>query len=317
MPRSRPWTTTDIGDLTGTTAVVTGANNGLGFATTRELLLHGAHVVLACRNPEKGRSAVEQLRPEVQPSIGELRTEVVQLDLSILSTVHSFARTFLATHDRLDLLVNNAGVMTTPYGLTADGHELQFGTNHLGHFALTGLLLDALAAAPGSRVVSLSSLAHRGGSMDFDNPLFEEGGYTPVAAYNRSKLANLLFTYELDQRLRAAGQDTIAVAAHPGVVGTDLFGHVFDRPSLRPARALFNAVMPRPAQGARPTLRAATDPGAHGGEYFGPGGPGEWRGAPRPAKTVDAAQDPVAARRLWDLSEELTQVRYLDAPSRA
>ncbi|MGP5218313.1 oxidoreductase [Arthrobacter rhombi] len=316
MPGNRTWSTRDIGDLTGTTAVVTGANNGLGFATTRELLLHGAHVVLACRDLDKGRAAVDQLRPEVLASVGELRTEVVHLDLSILSTVHSFAQAFMASHHRLDLLVNNAGVMMTPYGLTADGHERQFGTNHLGHFALTGLLLGSLAAAPGSRVISLSSLAHRGGTMDFENPLFLEGGYTPVAAYNRSKLANLLFTYELDQRLRAAGQETFAVAAHPGVVGTDLFGHVFDRPSLRPARALFNAVMPRPAQGARPTLRAASDPGVHGGEYFGPGGPGEWRGAPRPAKRAAAAQDPESARRLWELSEALTQVSYLDAPSR-
>ncbi|MDN6201499.1 MAG: oxidoreductase [Micrococcaceae bacterium] len=316
MPRTRSWSTTDIGDLTGTTAVVTGANNGLGLATTRELLLHGAHVVMACRDPGKGRAAADRLRPELLASVGELRTEVIQLDLSILSTVHSFARTVLTTHERLDLLVNNAGIMMTPYGLTAEGYELQFGTNHLGHFALTGLLLDLLAAVPGSRVVSLSSLAHRGGRMDFDDPLFEEGGYTPVAAYNRSKLANLLFTDELDRRLRAAGQETIAVAAHPGVVGTDLFGHVFDRPSLRPARALFNAVMPRPAQGARPTLRAASDPSARGGEYYGPGGPGEWRGAPRRAQRAEAARDPAAAGRLWELSEELTQVRYLDAPSR-
>lgn len=315
MPRTIPWTTADIGDLTGKTAIVTGANNGLGWATTRELLLHGAHVVLACRDVAKGHAALDRLRAEAVGAVGELRAEVLALDLSILSSVRSCAEAFLAAHDRLDLLVNNAGIMMTPYGLTADGYELQFGTNHLGHFALTGLLLDALAAAPGSRVVSLSSLAHRGGSMDFANPLFADGGYSPSAAYNRSKLANLLFTHALDRRLRAAGQDTLAVAAHPGVVGTDLFGHVFDRPALRPARAVFNAVMPRPADGARPTLRAATDPGARGGDYFGPGGPGELRGAPRRAKSSEAAHDPATARRLWELSEELTGVRYLDSPA--
>lgn len=315
MPRIPRWTTQDIGDLTGKTAVVTGANNGLGLATTRELLLHGAHVVMACRDAGKARAALEQLRPGVLEAAGELRAEVMPMDLSILSSVHSFADGFLAEHDRLDLLVNNAGIMMTPYGLTADGHELQFGTNHLGHFALTGLLLGALDAAAGSRVVTLSSLAHRGGQMDFANPLFADGGYSPAAAYNRSKLANLLFTQELDRRLKAAGQDTIAVAAHPGVVGTDLFGHVFDRPSLRPARAVFNTVMPRPAQGARPTLRAATDPAARGGEYFGPGGPGELRGAPRMARSSAGSRDQVAARTLWELSEDLTHVSYLDVPT--
>lgn len=315
MPRTASWTTEDIGDLTGKTAIVTGANNGLGLATTRELLVHGAHVVLACRDREKGLGAVRALRPAALEAVGELRAEVMPVDLSILSTVRSFASEFLGTHLKLDLLVNNAGIMMTPYGLTADGHELQFGTNHLGHFALTGLLLDALDAAPRARVVTLSSLAHRGGSLDFDNPMFEHGGYSPSAAYNRSKLANLLFTHELDRRLKAAGRNTIAVAAHPGVVGTDLFGHVFDRRSLRPARFVFNAVMPRTQHGARSTLRAATDPAVHGGEYFGPGGPGGLRGAPRPAKSSASARDLVAARRLWELSEELTQVRYLDAPT--
>ncbi|WP_372697298.1 oxidoreductase [Arthrobacter sp. JSM 101049] len=316
MARQPPWTPDDIGDLTGKTAVVTGANNGLGLATTRELLRHGAHVVMACRNEEKGRAALEQLRLTAVEAVGELRAEVIPVDLSILSTVHSFADAFHAGHDRLDLLINNAGIMMTPYGLTADGHELQFGTNHLGHFAVTGLLLGALEAAPGSRVVTLSSLAHRGRGIDFSNPMFASGGYSPAAAYQRSKLANLLFTHELDRRLKAVGQDTIAVAAHPGVVGTDLFGHVFDRPSLHPARMVFNAVMPRPQHGARPTLRAATDPAARGGDYFGPGGLGGLRGAPRIARASTAAGDPVAARRLWELSEELTQVSYLDSPTR-
>jgi len=308
MPRQHLWTT-------GKTAVVTGANNGLGLATTRELLRHGAHVVLACRNEEKGRAALEALRPEVLTAVGELRAEVLPINLSILSTVRSFAAAFLTNHGTLDLLVNNAGIMMTPPGVTAEGHEIQFGTNHLGHFALTGLLLDALGAAPRARVVTLSSLAHRGGTMEFGNLMFEHGGYSPTAAYNRSKLANLLFTHELDRRLKAVGRDTIAVAAHPGVVGTDLFGHAFDRPALRPVRAVFNAVMPRPGDGARPTLRAATDREATGGEYFGPGGPGELRGAPQLAHEAATARDPDSARELWDVSERLTGVAYLDAPA--
>lgn len=306
MSPSTTWSIRDIGGLSGKTAVVTGANNGLGFETTRALAHHGAHVVLACRDTARANGAVARLRADVPGA----SAEVVALDLSMLSSVRAFATEFRSRHASLDLLVNNAGIMMTPRALTADGFELQFGTNHLGHFALTGLLLDPLLATAGSRVVTLSSLAHRTGTMDFGNLMFEHGGYSPMAAYARSKLANLLFTHELQRRFTAAGAGTIAVAAHPGVAGTDLFAHVLAGPLMVPLRFLFNLAVQSPAQGARSVLRAATDPRVDGGSYYGPGRLRGQRGAPVVAHPSPLARDAGAARRLWAVSCDLTGVDY-------
>ncbi len=293
------WSTKGIPDLTGRTAVVTGANTGLGAVTARELSQRGARVVLACRDVTKGAVVAEDL----------VAAQVVRLDLSSLESVREAAAEIRATNDGLDLLINNAGVMMTPRGVTRDGFELQLGTNHLGHFALTGLLLDRLVTTPGSRVVTVSSLAHRRGSgrMNFEN-LHGERTYDRMGAYAQSKLANLLFTHELQRRLRATDAETIGVAAHPGISSTDLGRYV---PwYARPVVAGFTlAVGHSAAKGALPTLRAATDPEVVGGDYVGPSGYRQMRGRPATVGSSRASRDPEAMWRLWQVSEELTGVR--------
>ena len=220
------WTTAKMPDLTGKVIIVTGANSGIGFEAAREFARKGAQVVLACRNLEKAQAALERITAELP----DAQAEIMQLDLASQSSVHQFAQEFQARYDRLDVLVNNAGIMMVPYGTTEDGFERQLGTNHLGHFALTGLLIDLLLKTPGSRVVNVSSGAHRMGAMDFDNLHYEGGvGYSSTGAYGRSKLANLLFTYELQRRYAANGVDAIAAAAHPGVSDTNLGNHLYDR----------------------------------------------------------------------------------------
>ncbi|MGO4612716.1 SDR family NAD(P)-dependent oxidoreductase [Nocardia sp. 2YAB30] len=297
------WTTTDIPDQTGRTAVVTGANSGLGFETAAALAAKGAHVVLAVRNLDKGKAAVDRILAETPHASVELQ----QLDLGSLDGVRAAAAELKAAHPRIDLLINNAGVMYPPKQATADGFELQFGTNHLGHFALTGLLLDALLPVPGSRVVTVSSIGHRiRAAIHFDDLNFDHG-YSALAAYGQSKLANLLFTYELQRRLAAADQATIAVAAHPGGANTDLMRHL---PAVfGPAIGLLTQ---SPTMGALPTLRAATDPGVTGGQYYGPDGLGSMRGHPKLVSSSKQSHDPDLARRLWQVSEDLTGVSYLD-----
>jgi NAD(P)-dependent dehydrogenase (short-subunit alcohol dehydrogenase family) len=300
------WTESDIPDLSGRTAVVTGANAGLGLRTARVLAEHGAHVVLACRNPEKAGAAAT--------AIGA-RASVVRLDLTSQSSVRSAAAEIGDRFPRIDLLINNAGVMDVPYAQTADGFELTLATNHLGPFALTGLLLDRLV--PGARVVTMSSIAHLEGVMNFDD-LQAERDYDRERAYAQSKLANLLFTYELDRRLRAAGADVIAVACHPGVVHTDLFvnrtrleNFLLFSPVTRPAT--FWAVQ-SVRMGALPALRAATDPSARGGEYFGPrrrGLGGRFlTGYPAVVESSDRSRQQADQVRLWEVSQQLTDVRY-------
>jgi NAD(P)-dependent dehydrogenase (short-subunit alcohol dehydrogenase family) len=289
----------DIPDQRGRSAVVTGANSGIGFETARALAAKGARVVLACRSEERGRDAERRLRAAVPNA--DARFE--PLDLGSLASVRAFAEKLRASEPRLDLLVNNAGVMMPPYGKTADGFETQLGTNHLGHFALTGLLLDALRRTAGARVVTVSSLAHFWGRIAFDD-LQSERSYNPTRAYGQSKLANLLFVRELARRLAAAGSDTIAAAAHPGSTRTELQRH----------SGLMSAVVKvfsqRPPEGALPTLYAATAPGVRGGDYFGPSGFAGCLGPPGPARSSPAAKDAAAARRLWDVSEQLTGVRF-------
>jgi NAD(P)-dependent dehydrogenase (short-subunit alcohol dehydrogenase family) len=293
------WSEADIPDQSGRTAVVTGANSGIGFETARALAAKGARVVLACRSEEKGRDAERRLRVAL-PS-ADVRFE--PLDLGALASVRAFAEKLRAAEPRLDLLVNNAGVMMPPYGRTADGFETQLGTNHLGHFALTGLLLEPLCRTPKARVVTVSSLAHFWGGIAFDD-LQSERSYNPTRAYGQSKLANLLFVRELARRLEAARIDAIAAAAHPGSTRTELQRH---SGLMHAVVAVFSQ---QPPAGALPTLYAATAPDVKGGDYFGPSGFAGCIGPPGRARSSPRAKDAAVARRLWDVSEQLTGVRF-------
>ncbi|MFJ6181385.1 SDR family NAD(P)-dependent oxidoreductase [Streptomyces sp. NPDC092295] len=299
------WTTADIPDQTGRTAVITGANTGLGFETAAALAARGAHVVLAVRNLDKGKEAAARITARTPGAALTLQ----RLDLSSLDSVRTAADELRAGHERIDLLINNAGVMWTPKAVTKDGFELQLGTNHLGHFALTGLLLDRILPVPGSRIVTVSSQAHRlGASIDFDD-LQSERRYSRTGAYGQSKLANVLFTYELQRRL-AGGYATIALASHPGGAATELA-----RDAYPPVRLLFDKlIVPLVAQGpdmgALPSLRAATDPGATGGQFYGPDGLFTMRGHPKAAKSHAKSYDRATQQRLWTVSEELTGVTY-------
>jgi NAD(P)-dependent dehydrogenase (short-subunit alcohol dehydrogenase family) len=303
------WTEADIPDQAGRTVLITGANSGIGFEAARALAQRGAHVVLACRSHARAQDAVDQIA-DLDPAGS---TEVIELDLADLDSVEAAAAAFNASHDRLDLLINNAGLMATPHQHTAQGHEMQFGVNHLGHFALTGRLLPALLDSEAARVVSISSQAHRFGQMNFDD-INSEQRYSPWKAYGQSKLANLLFTRGLQQRLTDADEQAIAVAAHPGGANTNL-GH--ENPggvlnsAMHAARPVMEKLFTQSAEmGALPTLRAATDPDVQGGDYFGPGGLGEQRGYPKKVAMSSRARDEVTARRLWTVSEELTGVNY-------
>ena len=296
---SSSWTEQDIPDQHGRVAIVTGANTGLGFETARMLAERGAAVVLAVRDVEKGERAASRIAGDVA---------VQALDLTSLASIRSAAADLRATHPRIDLLINNAGVMYTPKQTTADGFELQFGTNHLGHFALTGLLLDRLLPVPGSRVVTVSSTGHRiRAAIHFDDLQWERS-YSRVAAYGQAKLANLMFTYELQRRLASHGT-TVAVAAHPGVSDTELARYT--PAALRvPLTWLAPLLTQQAAMGALPTLRAATDPAVLGGQYYGPGNRSETRGFPRLVTSSTESQDQATQQRLWTVSEELTGVTF-------
>lgn len=292
---SQPWTEQHIPDQHGRVAVVTGANVGLGFETARMLAEHGARVVLAVRDIEKGRQAAARMGGDVG---------VQALDLTSLESVSTAAAELRATYPRIDLLINNAGVMYTPKQTTADGFELQFGTNHLGHFALTNLLLERLLPVPGSRVVTVSSTGHRiRAAIHFDDLQWERS-YT----YGQAKLANLMFTYELQRRLASHGT-TLAVAAHPGVSDTELARNT--PAALHVSMGWLAPLLTQtPEMGALPTVRAATDPGVLGGQYYGPGGRGEIRGYPTLVSSSDASHDHAVQQRLWAVSEELTGVSF-------
>jgi NAD(P)-dependent dehydrogenase (short-subunit alcohol dehydrogenase family) len=297
------WTAADIPDQTGRTAVITGANTGLGFETAAALAGRGARVVLAVRNLEKGKQATARITAATPGAEVELQ----ELDLTSLESVRAAAAQLRSDHDRIDLLINNAGVMYTPKSTTKDGFELQFGTNHLGHFAFTGLLLDRLLPVAGSRVVTVSSMGHRiRAAIHFDDLQWERR-YSRVGAYGQSKLANLLFTYELQRRLAPHGT-TIAVAAHPGGSNTELMRNL---PRLVAAvSSLVEPLMQDADLGALPTLRAATDPAVLGGQYFGPDGFQEIRGYPKVVASSAQSHDLELQRRLWAVSEELTGVVY-------
>ena len=299
MSKASNWIDKNISDQNGKLVLVTGANSGLGFEVTRALVRKGATVLMACRNLEKGQEAAAKVRAE-HPK-GEVR--LMQLDLADLGSVKRFAEEFHSQYDHLDLLVNNAGVMVPPYGQTADGFELQFGINHLGHFALTGLLLDLLRHTPNARIVTVSSYAHYLGRINF-NDLNSQKSYQKWMAYGQSKLANLLFAYELQRRLSRNGQALISVTAHPGYAETNLQHNT----------ALFNFLNPIMAQsqemGALPVLYAATRPEIKGGEYVGPDGFLAQRGYPHLARSSKSSHGEAVAQRLWKISEELTGVEY-------
>ena len=303
------WTEADIPDLSGKTVVITGANSGLGLMAADALAAKGAQVVLACRDQAKGRAAEAEIRGRHAGA----KTALMSLDLSSLADIRRFADAVQAAHPRIDVLMNNAGVMALPYRKTADGFEMQFGTNHLGHFALTGLLLDRMLKTDGARVVTVSSGAHRMGRIRFDDPQWEQG-YRKWPAYGQSKLANLLFAYELQRRLAAAGATAISVAAHPGyaatnlqAVGPQMQGSSLLERLMEIGNTLFSQSA---AMGALPQIYAAVAPGVQGGDYYGPDGIGELWGHPRKVTSNASSQDVNAARRLWTLSEQLTGVTY-------
>ena len=303
------WTDRDLPDLSGRVALVTGANSGIGFRTALALAGHGARVLLGCRDTARGSAALDRLLLAAPSASAEL----LPVDLADLASVESASAVVASRVEALDLLVNNAGVMALPPRLSADGYELQFATNHLGHFALTGRLLPLLLAVPNARVVTVSSGAHRMGRIDFDN-LQGEHGYSPWRAYGQSKLANLLFTAELGRRADVAGRPLLAVAAHPGYAATGLQER---GPAMSGSRVgvlgmkALNAVLGQSdAAGAWPSLYAATMPDVRQGDYIGPGGAFEWRGHPGRAARSAAARDADTAFRLWRESERLTGVTY-------
>jgi NAD(P)-dependent dehydrogenase (short-subunit alcohol dehydrogenase family) len=299
MPK---WTTANIPDQTSRTAVITGANTGLGYETAAALAAKGANVVLAVRDLDKGKEAarrIEQSTPGAQVTLQHL-------DLTSLDSINAAAGELRDQYDTIDLLINNAGVMWTPKSTTKDGFELQFGTNHLGHFAFTGLLLDRLLPVEGSRIVTVSSLGHRiRAAIHFDDLQWERS-YSRVRAYGQAKLANLLFTYELQRRL--IGKNTIAVAAHPGGSRSELTRNL-PRP-LTAAMRVVEPIFQAADMGALPTLRAATDPSVLGGQYYGPDGFAEQRGYPKVVASSDQSHDVDIQERLWTVSEELTSVVF-------
>ncbi len=301
------WSTDIMPDLSDKVIIVTGANSGIGFEASKVFAAKGAKVILACRNLAKGQSALV----DIKQALPDVNAKLIQLDLSRQASVREFVKVFKENYDHLDILVNNAGIMMTPYSTTEDGFESQLATNHLGHFALTGLLLEQLLKTEGARVVNISSNAHKSGTMDFDNLMFEGGqDYAPMKSYARSKLANLLFTYELQRYFEAAGSSAIAVAAHPGGSNTNLASHFEDRWYFRLLRPLLEVIVQSAEQGALPMLRAAADSQVKGSDYFGPDGFGEIKGAPVLVKANNNAQNEVNAKKLWEVSEQLTGVTF-------
>ncbi len=305
------WTAAQMLPQTGKTVLVTGANSGIGYQAALELARHGAHVLLGVRNPAKGRDALQRLLREAPGASAEL----ADLDMASLVSVRAFAAAFMARGQALDILINNAGVMAlASRELTPDGFELQFGTNHLGHFALTGLLLPALLRSPASRVITVSSLAHRNGKIDLAN-LHSERHYKPWDAYNNSKLANLLFANELDRRVRAAGLPVLSVAVHPGISKTNIIANGPGQAGKDLKIKVMNLVAPLLMQGdgagALPTLYGATVSGLHGGEYIGPDGFAEFKGSPKVVQPRPQALDENSAKALWQASEQLTGVAFL------
>ena len=305
VKNSERWTVADIPDLTGKTAVITGANSGVGYETALELARHDAFTIIACRSASRGEAALHRIKKSAPSS----KVELMILDLGDLASINAFAQLFSEAHDQLDILINNAGIMATPYRTTKDGFESQFGTNHLGHFALTAKLMPSILAAPSARIINVSSVGHRSGDIDFNPLLLDRSNYKRWRAYYRSKLANLLFTYEMHRRLERAQIDNMSsLAAHPGVARTNLAqGMGFVGTLLKPIAFLF---VQSAQMGALPILRAATDPTAQSGQYYGPDKPHERSGFPVIVSSSSASHDKEVAHHLWERSEELTGVKF-------
>jgi NAD(P)-dependent dehydrogenase (short-subunit alcohol dehydrogenase family) len=308
-PVKAKWSTSDIPDLSGKTAIITGANSGTGFEASKALASKGAEVIMTCRTIEKGELAASKIKEEFPASI----LKVMVLDLADLSSVTSFSKEILEDYKVLHILCNNAGIMQTPQLKTKDGFELQFGTNHLGHFALTGQLLDLLIRTDGSRIVTVSSSMHRRGKMNFDDLMMEQK-YGRASAYAQSKLANLLFTYNLQRLLEKNNHNTISVAAHPGYSATNLQS---TGPGLEGGRfwvwlyTILNSLFAQSAaMGALPIIYAATSEDVKGGHYYGPGGFGGMRGYPKKVESSKESYDEEIAERLWNISISLTKTKY-------
>lgn len=302
------WSLDPVADLSDLRVLITGATSGIGLETARALAERGATVIIGARDDMKADHTIRSIRsgaPEAQISS-------FHLDLASLESIRQFVYQVSEQYAEIDLLINNAGVMLLPYGVTDDGFELHFGTNHLGHFALTGLLLPTLERSTSPRIVTVASLAHREATLDLDDLHDNDGAtYQPMAAYRRSKLANLVFGYELDRRLRAAGMKGRSFAAHPGLTDTNLANHLADRLWWKVVRPTIGVLIQNPDAGALPTIRAGLDPNLHGGEYVGPGRLRETFGAPVVVDSTPESHDPDLAEKLWNVSEELTGVRYL------
>jgi NAD(P)-dependent dehydrogenase (short-subunit alcohol dehydrogenase family) len=301
----KTWTIENIGDLSGQVIIVTGGNSGLGYESVKAFAGKGAELILASRNIEKGEDAKSEIL-KVHP---QGKVEVLPLDLMDATSIKAFVQQFKENYDRLDVLLNNAGIMTTPYFLTKDGFEGQMGTNHLGHFALTGLLLDYIKKTPGARVVNVSSSGHRFGKMDFDNLLFENGkDYSPMKAYGRSKLSNLLFTYELQRLFKEHKMDAIAVASHPGGSRTNLDRHLKGKIWYYLLWPIFRLTTMDQAQGALSQIRASVDEQVTGGQYYGPHR--NMSGYPIVVESNKASHNMADARKLWEMSEKLTGISF-------
>jgi NAD(P)-dependent dehydrogenase (short-subunit alcohol dehydrogenase family) len=308
--RMKTWTFNDIPDLTGRHAIVTGANSGLGYWTALHLARRGAAVVMACRSAERAQASRDRLLAAVPAA----QVEVMDLDVADLDSVQAFGQRYTQTHDSLHLLCNNAGLALPPLSRTRHGFELQFGTNFLGHFALTGHLLPALRATPGARVVHTASIAHRFGRIDFDDPHFKSRRYKDMAAYGQSKLANLMFAFELQRRFVGAGIEATSIAAHPGYASTNISANnSLGKSGVGTAMVrLGDRLLGQSAEsGSMPILLAATSPTAVGGAYYGPSGWFELRGPPRQVDSTRASKDTAVAARLWTMAENLTGVHFL------
>lgn len=301
------WTIKNIPDLTGKVIIVTGGNSGLGYESVKAFAEKGAEVILACRNLEKG----EKAKNEILKRNSLVKIHVIGLDLMDLASVKSFAEQIKKNYSRLDVLLNNAGIMATPYFLTKDGFEAQLGTNHLGHFALTIQLLNLIKATPKSRVVNVSSLAHKSGIMNFDNLMFEGGnGFKPMRAYSQSKLANLLFTYELQRFFESNNINSISMAAHPGGSNTNLASHLESKWYFKIIAPIARNAMQNAAKGALSQIRASVDTEVKGGQFYGPNGFKEIFGYPVIVQSIEASHNLDNAKKLWAISEKLTGLKF-------
>lgn len=294
------WDSNNIPDQRGKVIIVTGSSSGIGFEAARVLASKNATIIIAVRNMEKGNAAANKIRAQHNNS----DIQVMELDLASLESVRVFASRFKEKYEKLDILINNAGVMIPPYSKTDDGFELQFGTNHLGHFALTGLLMEFLNKSNEARIVNVSSAAHKYGKIDFADLNWEKRKYKPISAYGDSKIANLYFTYELKKKLEKSKSNVKVTAAHPGWTATDLQRHssIFEFLNKFFAMQIW--------QGALPTLKAAFDNEAQSGDYYGPDGWQEWRGYPQKVVSNKLSHDKIIAEKLWDVSENMTGVKY-------